>query len=147
MSPMPKKVITPADVAANKAKLAEAEKELADLVEDRAAERKKLYRRVVLRVAKYAFGERPVLSFELDAKGNKILVPDMERTWQARQPVIKLARMIKNHEPDGDIMAALIEFLIAETDRIGVRGEQWDEVKQQWTEVKEQWARKKKKKA
>jgi len=140
MSPMPKKVITAADVAARKAKLAKAETELADLQENMAKEREKLYKRVVARVAKYALAEHPVLSFSLTKNGNKVLVPDMERTWQARQPVIRIAKMIKDRYPDADIMAALIEFLMAEGDRIGVRGEQW-------TEVKEQWAMRKKKKA
>lgn len=138
--PMPRKVITEQDVADRKAKLAKAEAELADLEKSRDAEREKLYRRVVARVAKYALAEHPVLSFSLDKKGNKVLLPDMERTWQARQPVIRIARMIKDHYPDADIMAALVEFLMAEGDRIGARTEQW-------TEIKQQWARKKRKKA
>lgn len=144
MSPMPKKQITEADVAAKKTKLEKAEAELAILESDKLKEREKLFHLIATRVAKFALGCTPRKRFQVNKNGDKILVNDMDATWSSRRPVIRIAKMIKDHYPDADIMAELIEFLIAETDRKQTSSRQWNEVKEQWAQRKKERAARKK---
>lgn len=90
--------------------------ELAELEKRQGQEREKMYRRVANKVAWYALSQ-PVKVFTVKG-GQRVLTIDQAATWKLRARVIAIARMINENRHPGDILDALIEFLVAEKARL-----------------------------